>query len=89
MRSKAAGLRKADRIQPELRQLVTVLDMNMRRLRTLKAVEEEAKARDSKDGWHQSISIRKIRACRLRFNGFKRALEAASAPDVRRDQTAA
>src|SRR5947209_3120686 len=43
-RPKAMGLRKTDRLQPELRDVVTVFDIYMRRFGPLEAIKEEPEA---------------------------------------------
>src|ERR1043165_780298 len=54
MRSKSARLRDAHGIKPELRRVVSVLDVDMRRFGAFQTIEEEAKAGNPKDGWHAS-----------------------------------
>src|SRR5215470_1221787 len=53
MRSEAARFRKAHRFKPELGHAITMLNMNVRWLRSLQAIEEEAIPGCSKDGWHR------------------------------------
>ncbi len=43
---------QSDGVQPELRQLVIVLNMNMRRLITISCVKKEPVWSDSENGWH-------------------------------------
>jgi hypothetical protein len=44
VRTETPRFREADRLKPEFGNVVTVLDVDMRRLRSLQAVEEEAEA---------------------------------------------
>jgi hypothetical protein len=44
--AKTSGFCKANRVQPELGDIITMLNVNVRRLQSFEAVEEEAKAGD-------------------------------------------
>src|ERR1700758_577740 len=55
MRSETARFRKPHRLKPELGHAVTMLNMNVRRLRSLQAIEKEAISGCSKDGWHRRM----------------------------------
>ena len=44
VRTKSVRLRNADGFEPELGNVVAMFNMNVRRLRSLEAVKEEAKA---------------------------------------------
>jgi len=46
-----------DRVKPELRQLIIMLDMHMRRLISISSVEKEPVGTDSENGWHYSRFI--------------------------------
>jgi hypothetical protein len=52
MSSKTVGLRETNGIQPKLGNAVTMLNMDVRRLRSFKTVKEEAKAGDPQDSRH-------------------------------------
>jgi hypothetical protein len=41
-----------DGIKPELRQLIVVFDMHMRRLISISSIKEETVGTDSENGWH-------------------------------------
>ena len=43
---------QSDRIKPELRQLVIMLNMNMWRLITISCIKKETVWPDSENGWH-------------------------------------
>jgi hypothetical protein len=43
---------QSDRVKPELRQLVIMLNMNMGRLITISCVKKEPVWPDSENGWH-------------------------------------
>jgi hypothetical protein len=53
VQAEPAGLRNADWVQPELRDVVTLFYIDMRRLGTFLAVEEEPKAQEPNDGRHR------------------------------------
>jgi hypothetical protein len=44
-RPKAMGLRKTDRLQPKLRDVVAVFDIDVRRFGSVEAIKEESEAR--------------------------------------------
>src|SRR5829696_9224973 len=50
-------LRDTDRIEPKLCDIITMLNMDVRRLRSFETVEEKAKTRSPQDGWYRSFSI--------------------------------
>src|SRR5258706_14408666 len=50
VRGKVGGIREREGLEPELSELAIAPNMNMRRLVTLVAVEEEAVRADTKDG---------------------------------------
>jgi hypothetical protein len=52
MGPKALGLGKADRLQPELRDVVAVLDIYVRRFVSIEAIKEEPEAGDSQHSRH-------------------------------------
>jgi hypothetical protein len=43
---------QSDRVKPELRQPIIMLDMYMRRLITISGVKKETVGTDSENGWH-------------------------------------
>src|SRR5258708_534199 len=53
VRSKAAGLGNTHRIEPELRDIVSMLNVNVRRLRSFQTIEKEPKAGGPQYGRHQ------------------------------------
>jgi hypothetical protein len=69
MRPKSMGFRDANGVEPELRDVIPVLDMNVRWLRSFETIEEEAKTRGPQDSRHRALSIHKIRFCLAHFNG--------------------
>jgi hypothetical protein len=75
VRAESVRFRKADRLKPELRNLVTVLDVDMRRLRSFHAVEEEAETVKPQDCWHRATlqTIIRIRSARFNVAGLLRA----------------
>ncbi len=44
MNTETVGSRKADRLQPKLSNITTMLDVDMRRFQSFKAIEKEAEA---------------------------------------------
>src|ERR1700674_2128280 len=52
VRSKPMGLRDTNWVKPNLGDAVAMLDMNVRCLRSLSAIEEEAKSQDAQHGRH-------------------------------------
>jgi hypothetical protein len=69
MGSKAMRFSNANRIEPKLCDVVSMFNMDVRRLRPFETVEEEAKTRRTQDGWHRSPSMSKVRVYPIRFNG--------------------
>src|SRR5262249_7288153 len=57
-RPEAMGLRKTDRLQPKLRDVVAVFDIYVRRLGSVEAIKEEPKARYSQYSRHGCLKIR-------------------------------
>jgi hypothetical protein len=51
-RPEAMGLRQTDRLQPKLRDVITVFDIYVRRFGTLEAIKEEPEARYSQYSRH-------------------------------------
>jgi hypothetical protein len=75
--------RQADRIQPELGDLVAMLDMDVRRLRSFQAVKEEAESGKPVAQW-ASVDLADILWLRSRqFNApsWKRQLRASPKAD--------
>src|ERR1700722_6421273 len=62
------GLRNPNRVQPELCDPIALLDVDVPRFPSLKAVKEEAKARNPEDSWHWVSSATSIRLRRTRIN---------------------
>jgi hypothetical protein len=56
MRTKAVRLRKADRLQPKLRDVVAVFNIDVRRFGSFEAIEEESEARDSQYSCHGCLN---------------------------------
>jgi hypothetical protein len=55
MNTETVGFRKANRLQPKLGNIVAMFDVNVRRLRSLKTVKEEAKTVNSQNRGHTAI----------------------------------
>lgn len=53
MGSKAVRFSQTNRVKPELGNTIAVLDVNMRRFGCFKAVEEESKAKNPQNSWHE------------------------------------
>ena len=52
MNTETTGFRKANRFQPKLSDAIAVLNVNVRRFRSFKTVEEEAEAMNAQDCGH-------------------------------------
>jgi hypothetical protein len=68
MGPKTMGLGEYDWVQPKLGNIITMLDMDVRRLGSFEAIKEESKARDSQDSRHRSTSMHSIGSDQLRIN---------------------
>jgi hypothetical protein len=53
MGSKAVRFSQTNRVKPELGNTIAVLDVNMRWFGCFKAVEEESKAKNPQNSWHE------------------------------------
>jgi hypothetical protein len=74
MGSKTMRLRETDGIQPKLGNTIAVFNMNVRRLRSFKAIEEEAKARKPQYSRHWSTSGWSIRSPAACINAAERLM---------------
>jgi hypothetical protein len=52
MNTETVGFRKTNGLQPKLCNIIAVFDVNMRRLRSFKTVEEETKAVNPQSRWY-------------------------------------
>jgi len=55
MNTETARFRKRNWLQPKLGNLITMFDVNVRRLQSFEAVEEETEATNAQHRWHAPI----------------------------------
>src|SRR5262249_53594489 len=75
----AMRLREADRLEPKLGDIVTVLNVDMRRLGSFHAVEEEAESGYPQNCWHRCILGAPYTTS---ADGFNAATDALATKDV-------
>jgi hypothetical protein len=80
MGSEPRGLCEIDRTEPEFRDLMAMFDMDVRRLRLLKAVEEEAESRISQYGRHRPTLVNEAYGL-IRRPSMSKRLSSAAVPD--------
>jgi hypothetical protein len=76
VQSKSTRFGNGDRVQPELRDIVTMLDMDMRRLRSFETVEKESKSGNPQDRRHRRAPTDQYDFCRAPSTPVIRCLRA-------------
>src|SRR4029077_9545503 len=67
MRARAMRLRKTDRLQPKLSDVLTVFNVDVGRFGSLKAIKEEPKVGDSQHGRHSCLKNIRCRSAAYQF----------------------